>query len=139
LKKQKIVNGIIFTLFVLEKNQVWKNAKKFAQYNYMYNFICNYIWAIFLHFSKLNFFWNKYFENFFFNYFWYSLIIIIIFSTLKILQIEEGCMNIYEHISYIIIYVYECLYMFMYVYTYFYIFLHEKFFTRMVFPKFIKL
>ena len=34
--------------------------------------------------------------------------------TLKILQKKEGYMNIYGHISYTIIYVYEYLYMFIY-------------------------
>ena len=34
----------------------------------------------------------------------------------------------YEHISYIIIHIYEYLCVFMYIYTYLYIFMHEKFF-----------
>jgi len=38
-------------------------------------------------------------------------------------------MNIYGHISYIIIHVCEYLCVFMYVYTYLYIFMNEKFFT----------
>jgi len=38
-------------------------------------------------------------------------------------------MNIYGHISYIIIHVCEYLCVFMYVYTYLYIFINEKFFT----------
>jgi len=39
-------------------------------------------------------------------------------------------MNIYGHILYVIIDVYEYFCVFMYVYAYLYIFMHEKFFTE---------
>jgi len=47
----------------------------------------------------------------------FSLLLFLLHQKI-IFQKKKGCMNMYEHISYIIIHVYEYLCLFMYVYTY---------------------
>ena len=57
MKTLKIIKKIIFALFILEKNQVWRNVKKLLMYNYIILCIIMYEQFIFYIFS--NFFVSK--------------------------------------------------------------------------------
>jgi len=57
VKTLKIIKKIIFALFILEKNQVWRNVKKLLMYNYIILCIIMYEQFIFYIFS--NFFVSK--------------------------------------------------------------------------------